>query len=46
MNNKYNEINKQRYHLLKEYPINCPICSKELNLATIIKHCNFGKNVK
>ena len=35
INNKdYNEINKKRYYILKEYPIPCPISSKELCLST------------
>ncbi len=25
-NKDYNEINKNRYYILKEYPITCPIC--------------------
>ena len=48
MNNikDYNEINKKRYYILKEYPITCPICIKELNLSTITKHINFSKKCK
>lgn len=45
--NLLNENNKRRYHILKTFPIECPICSgKELNLATIIKHINFSKKHK
>ena len=43
---KYNEINKKRYHILKEYPINCPVCQKLMNLSLITKHINFSKKCK
>lgn len=39
MNNK----NKERYKILKQIDIECPICNKELNLYVINRHINCSK---
>ena len=44
--NKIESLTKKRYYILKEYPIDCPICNKNLNLSLITIHINFSKKFK